>query len=245
MKAIIADIHANVEALEIALEQIAQHGIEEKDIHCLGDVIGYGASPSDCVVPAKDWAWCLQGNHEAALLTGGARFNPRAQMAIRWTLQQLSFEDKLWITGWGTLIEDKDTGYTFVHASPRNHTEEYILPHRAVQADWIGPVFEMFEKVCFVGHTHVPGVFRENFTFQHPDDLGGVLDLSKEEGKLIINVGSVGQPRDENPDGCYMLIDDTQLTWTRFKYDIDKAAQKIYDAADLDNQLGDRLKVGR
>ena len=107
------------------------------------------------------------------------------------------------------------------------------------------PLFEKIKKVCFVGHTHIPGVFRDEFSYAHPDEFGGILDLSKETGKVIINVGSVGQPRDMIPDGCFLTLDDSTITWRRFKYDIDKAAQKIYDTPELDRFLGDRLKVGR
>ncbi len=245
LKAIISDIHGNIDALEVALEEIAERGIEKQDTYCLGDVIGYGAAPNECVQHARGLAWCLQGNHEAALLHGAARFHPRARSAIEWTMNQLSFEDKLWITDWETIVaKEEHTGFTFVHASPRNHTEEYILPQRAAHEEWIRPLYDMFEKVCFVGHTHIPGVFRENFTYQHPDQFGGILDLSQEEGKTIINVGSIGQPRDQIPDGCYLLLDGEQLTWRRFKYDIEKAAQRVYDSEELDDQLGDRLKLG-
>jgi predicted phosphodiesterase len=245
VKAFVSDIHGNMPALQTALAKIADLGIEKKDIYCLGDVIGYGPQPAECLKEARQWAWCIRGNHEDALLTNGVRFNPRARQAIVWSIEQLSFDEKMWITDWPETKTEPETEHLFVHGSPRNATEEYILPQRSIQKEFMRPLFGMFKNFCFVGHTHVPGVFRPDFTFQHPDEIGQELDLSKEEGKAIINVGSVGQPRDENPKGCFAVLDDMKLTWHRFDYDLETVIKKIYQIPELDNQLGDRLRLGR
>ena len=245
MKAIVSDIHGNYEALQVALGLMAEMGISDEDIFCLGDVIGYGPQPAECLKESHRFAWNIQGNHEAALITGGARFNPRAQEAIKWTMDQLEFEEKLWLTTeWDTIVNDEETGLTYVHGSPRNHTEDYILPARAHKADFMEPIFEMIQRACFIGHTHIPGVFRENLTFEHPLEMGGEIDLSGEEGKIFLNVGSVGQPRDQNVQGCFVTLDGDKVTWHRFQYDLEKVVQMIYDIELLDNQLGDRLKIG-
>ena len=117
MKAIVSDIHGNYEALQVALGLMAEMGISDKDIFCLGDVIGYGPQPAECLKESHRFAWNLQGNHEAALISGGARFNPRAQEAIKWTMDQLDFEEKLWLTTeWDTIVNDEE-GSIFPTAS--------------------------------------------------------------------------------------------------------------------------------
>ena len=133
----------------------------------------------------------------------------------------------------------------FVHGSPRDPTNEYVFPemgfNKAVMTHFMG----RFEQTCFQGHTHIPGRFTEAHGFQTPEELGDEFSLG--EHKCMINVGSVGQPRDENPKSCFVVLD-TDANTVRFyrqEYDIDKTADMISGISDLDNMLGERLKHGR
>ena len=104
-------------------------------------------------------------------------------------------------------------------------------------------LFALIERYAFQGHTHVPGVFTEDGRFVSPDETGGRYPLAS--GKLMVNVGSVGQPRDGDPRSCYVVLDDEKITFRRVPYPVEVTAQKIYAEPDLDNFLGDRLKEGR
>jgi predicted phosphodiesterase len=104
-------------------------------------------------------------------------------------------------------------------------------------------IFSLIPKYCFQGHTHVPGVFTEEMTYLAPDEIDYEYPLG--EGKLMVNVGSVGQPRDSDNRSCYAIIDENKILFRRVEYDFTVTAQKIYDEPDLDNFLGDRLKEGR
>jgi predicted phosphodiesterase len=104
-------------------------------------------------------------------------------------------------------------------------------------------IFSLIERVCFQGHTHVPGVFTQNLTFLSPDEVSNQYRLS--EMKAMINVGSVGQPRDGNPRACYVVLEDNVVNFRRVTYPFEKTIQKIYDTPELDNFLGDRLREGR
>jgi diadenosine tetraphosphatase ApaH/serine/threonine PP2A family protein phosphatase len=104
-------------------------------------------------------------------------------------------------------------------------------------------LFSLIEQTCFQGHTHVPGVFTESASFFSPDEIGFQYRLSSE--KAMINVGSVGQPRDGDARACYVVLEDSLVTFRRVEYDVETTIQKIYDIPDLDNFLGDRLREGR
>ncbi|MBL7134513.1 MAG: metallophosphoesterase [Phycisphaerae bacterium] len=256
MLAIISDIHANTEALTAVLEDIASRQI--KRIICLGDVLGYGPNPRECLdlIMAKT-AITLMGNHDFAVLYEPARFNIGAEVACFWTRRQLDTEDDdaKYSARWdflGTLpvkynMPGEDVGMgdlVFVHGSPRRPVSEYIFPDDVYNSpNKVTGLFDRFNHLCFVGHTHVPGVFLETPDFYSPDELEGTFEVTSR--KALINVGSVGQPRDRDSRASYVVIEPGVVRFLRIPYDVDATMQKVYAVDELDDYLGTRLKEGR
>lgn len=248
-RAIISDIHSNLEGLEAVLADIDTQNVDE--IFCLGDIIGYGPNPRECIdlVMARCSA-CILGNHDQGALFDPEGFNAGAERAIFWTREQLECPvgepaDRTRRLNFLQQLprNRSENGYLFVHGSARNPLNEYVFPEDVFQPRKMEKIFSLIEQYCFQGHTHVPGVFTENRSFFSPDDLGYEYRLG--DSKAMINVGSVGQPRDLNPKSCYVILEDDVLRYRRVEYPVDKTAQKIYDTPELDNFLGDRLREGR
>ena len=246
--ALISDIHANLEALSAVLQDIGTQGVTR--MFCLGDVIGYGPNPCECLDRVIDRCQItILGNHDQAALFDPDGFNPVALQAVYWTREQLETAGSSSQINrrWDFLGELPRT-YTeedrlFVHGSPREPTNEYVFPEDIYNQSKMDSLFRRVDKHCFQGHTHIPGVFTQQREFLTPEDLGLECRLGGE--KVMINVGSVGQPRDNDPRACYVLVEDDLVTFRRVEYDVDRTAKKIYDTPDLDNMLGDRLRTGR
>ena len=131
----------------------------------------------------------------------------------------------------------------YVHGSPRNPLNEYVFPEDIYNQRKMEKLFGLFEKTCFQGHTHVPGVFTEGLRFYPPEEMDNEYKLGEE--KIMVNVGSVGQPRDGDPRACYVIFTEDALQYQRVEYDRETTIQKIYDIPELDNFLGERLLAGR
>lgn len=252
LKALISDIHGNLEALDAVLADIKQKGITE--IFCLGDIIGYGPNPRECIDRVMPCKMCLLGNHDQGALFDPEGFNPGAERAIFWTREQLEKGDpKGNETRWEFLGElprvHRDGDFLFVHGSARNPLNEYVFPEDIYNQRKMERIFALVPKYCFQGHTHVPGVFTESLKFFRPEDLEFKYELAAE--KVLVNVGSVGQPRNGDWRSSYVILDDSGgggsicVRFQRVEYEIDKTVKKIYDIPDLDNFLGDRLRDGR
>ena len=258
MFAIISDIHSNLEALTTVLADIEKRGI--KTIYCLGDVVGYGANPKECLdlVIAKTQMAVL-GNHDYAVLFEPTNFNYGAELASHWTRRQLELEDDSKISDkrWDYLgalemrqnmtvkLEGQKVDVDFVHASPRKPINEYVFPDDVYTAPGkINALFDKVKHICFIGHTHLPGVFLDDPDFYTPEELGGSYPIIPDE-KAIINVGSVGQPRDRDKRASYAYVDGSELHFVRLDYDYEAAAKKIYDVGELENFEGDRLFEGK
>ncbi len=263
--AIISDIHGNAEALQAVLADIEARQVDR--IVCQGDIIGYGADPLACVDLVRTrCAWSLMGNHDFGALYEPTNFNPAAEAAAFWTREQLDREpdEKLRRERYDFLgrlrvriletAADGRTPILNVHGSPRRPINEYIFPDDVRTApDKLTMLFERVPRVAFVGHTHQPGVFTDEPDFYPPGDLtDGVYTITERE-KAIINVGSVGQPRDLDPRASYVIFDDTQaegevrgtVEFVRVTYDIQTAAAKIKAVPQLSDWLADRLFEGR
>ncbi len=217
--AIIADIHANLTAFMAVLVDIEQKG-EVEELWCLGDIIGYGPDPHQCIeLLRKAQHICVAGNHDLAAIgeIDTSDFNPDAAAACEWTAGQLNAADRVYIKNLPLAIERDD--FTLVHGSPRQPIWEYVLS--------IGTARENFtyfkSKYCLVCHTHVPAIFKQG--------KGGSCSFSqfstKEETvlgeeRLIINPGAVGQPRDGDPRASYAIYDSESKTISlhRVPYDI-------------------------
>lgn len=244
--AIISDIHANIEALTAVLADIETANAQS--IVCLGDVIGYGPDPIACLRTIKDYDVTLMGNHEYALLEGGTKFNARAKQAISWTSDILNRteEGREFFEQAVDLPRKKEQeGCLFVHGSPCDPTNEYLLPKYSLRPKLLVPHFEKFERYCFVGHTHLPGVFEPGQKFVKPDDMLMNIFMLDEDSKAIVNVGSVGQPRDKDPRSCYVIFDGDSVVYRRVEYDVKKTAEKIMKNPQLDDFLGKRLLEGK
>ena len=245
-RALISDIHSNLEALEAVLEDIHQQGISE--VYCLGDIVGYGPNPRECLEKVMELNVCILGNHDEALLFDPVGFNLVALRAIVWTRDQLKgchgesaaairHQDFL-----GELPRIHTEGdFMFVHGSPREPTNEYVFRDDVYYGPKMEALFDRIERYCFQGHTHMPGVFTRREFFS-PEECNFQYRLTDE--KVMINVGSVGQPRDGDPRACYVVLIDDQVTFRRVEYAIDTTVEKIYAIADLENSLGDRLRDG-
>jgi diadenosine tetraphosphatase ApaH/serine/threonine PP2A family protein phosphatase len=251
--AIISDIHANMEALSVVLAHIESQGIQ--DVVCLGDVIGYGPNPREALTACRNVRFCLMGNHEEAVLFYGEDFNPKARQALEWTKEQLNSAEfdrtdnyELW-NFLGNLRETvSEENVLFVHGSPRVPTKEYMVPSDTKNPEKMQEVFAMIPWVCFVGHSHIPGVYTEDLKFLSPsssENGAGKSWVAEPGAKALINVGSVGQPRDGDPRSSYVVWDGKKVTFFRLEYDVKTTMEKIYAIPGLPNYLADRLIVGR
>lgn len=229
--AIISDIHSNLEALTAVIEEIDRRNVQT--IICLGDVVGYGANPNECIELLKERTIpCVAGNHDKAVIGEKdiSDFSDNAKAGVRWNREHLSEWNFEFLKRFPLLMENDNA--LFVHASP-DYPEEFrylIFP-----ADAVASFRYCSQPVCFVGHTHRPAIFCEDMA---------TVKLTKEK-KFIVNVGSVGQPRDGDWRACFALFD-TELwdvSYIRVEYDVKTAREKILDAG-LPRKLGDRLLVG-
>ncbi|MEN1681260.1 MAG: metallophosphoesterase family protein [Planctomycetota bacterium] len=252
-RAIISDIHGNLEALTSVLEHIDGQNVDE--VVCLGDIIGYGPNPCECLdLVIKHCRFCLLGNHDQAALFDPEGFNSGAERAIFWTRDQLENAkgdrqtiDARWDFLGALPRVQREGDWLYVHGSPRNPVNEYVFPEDIYNQKKMDKLFSLVEHGCFQGHTHVPGVFTEGRNFLSPEDTEYTYKVG--DSKFMVNVGSVGQPRDGDPRSCY-VIQETEggagtLNFFRVDYDTDGTAAKIYDTPDLDDFLGDRIKQGR
>lgn len=249
MFAIISDIHGNLEALTAVMQEIDRRQIQH--ILCLGDIVGYGPNPSECLdLVAKRARACLMGNHDFAVLFEPFNFNQGAESACFWTRRQFEEDPDLkrradrWKYIGNLPVRIRTNEFVATHASPRRPINEYIFPDDIyTNPGKFHSIFERFDRVCFVGHTHVPGVFLEGPDFYSPDELENRFEMTDE--KAVINVGSVGQPRDRDPRASFVIVNDNVVEFVRVEYDIDTTVKKVYAIPDLDNFLGDRLRDGR
>ena len=257
MLAIISDIHSNTEALLAVLKDVAERKIRQ--VICLGDAVGYGPEPGQCIdLLARHSSFALMGNHDYAVLYEPNQFNMSAETASFWTRGELEREpdDEKRNARWDFLgsltvkhtVSGEPLGMgelMFVHGSPRRPINEYIFPDDVYNApSKVQSSMERVGHLCFVGHTHVPGVFTDAPDFYSPDELESVYEVNPDH-KAIVNVGSVGQPRDRDNRASYALVTADQVQFVRVPYDVDAVAEKVYAIPELDDYQGTRLKEGR
>lgn len=254
-RAIISDIHANLEALQAVMEDIERQNVDE--IFCLGDVIGYGANPLECLdIVINKCKICLVGNHEIGALFDPDGFNGSAARAIFWTREQLQKpserrDERLEFINMNPRKHySEDWNALFVHGSPRNPLNEYVFSEEVDgYPQKIEMLFDVIHHVCFQGHTHIPGVFTQDLRFISPQDMNYEYDLAPDR-KFMVNVGSVGQSRDNIPKACYATVEEKSdqtlhLVYHRVEYPIQTTAEKIYRIQEIDNCQAERLFSGR
>jgi predicted phosphodiesterase len=247
--AIVSDIHGNLAAIEAVLEDIKSQSVSE--IICLGDVVGYGPHPCQCLDEVMKFSFTVLGNHDSSAVFDPEEFNTSAERAIFWTRQQLHTvggpEDckrRLeYICKMPRVM--RRGGMLFVHGSPRGPTSEYVFPEDTQNPKKLEKLFSLISHICFQGHTHVPGVFSSDMKFLRSEVVPEGFSFADKAKKWMVNVGSVGQPRDNDPRSCYVIVDDETLTFRRVAYDIDRTVAAIYAEEELENMLGDRLREGR
>ena len=248
-RAILSDIHGNMEALQAVLADVRSQGVDE--VFCLGDIIGYGPNPCECLdLVIDNTRVCLLGNHDQGALFDPEGFNTGAERAIFWTRDQLENSkssrdaiDRRWDFLGALPRMYRDGEWLYVHGSPRNPVNEYVFPEDIYNQKKMEKLLSLVPRGSFQGHTHVPGVFTESRNFITPEELN--YEYVYESQKFMCNVGSVGQPRDGDPRPCYVIQDDRKITYRRIDYDVSVTANKIYSIPDLDDFLGDRIKQGR
>lgn len=245
--AVISDLHANLDALVAVMDDIARRGV--KHIVCLGDVVGYGPDPVECWRLVKEKCrLILKGNHDLEMAEGGLqRFHPRAKSAIAWTRKRILEEpDGREIIADIAALPPRivEGRITYVHGSPAGPTLDYLLPGDAFDKERMRREFSRIDSYAFNGHSHIPGVIERDRAFAPPEALA---DSTYEMiGKAaIINVGSVGQPRDGNPRSCYVTVIEGKVAYHRVAYDPVPVCERIFEHPELDPFLGKRLLVGQ
>ena len=235
---IFADIHSNLEALDAVIRAYKKEAID--NYICVGDVVGYATNPNECVDKIRAFARVsVAGNHDWASvnLFSIDYFNPAAKEAILWTRHNLDEESRYYLESLKLIYKNEDL--TLVHGTLDNPGDfDYMI-----NADTAGKTFRLQEtNVCFVGHSHVAGFFIKDSSIYYCEEAA--TDIKK-ENKYIINVGSVGQPRDGNPKATYCIYDTDkkEVLIKRVDYDIRTTRRKIIEAA-LPHFLGDRLFLG-
>jgi len=228
------------------LADIAEQEIDE--IYCLGDIVGYGPNPCECIDRVRSCNVCLLGNHDQGALFDPEGFNPGAEKAIFWTRKMLETGDQdAAESRWEFLGElprmRREENLLFVHGSARNPLNEYVFPEDIYNQRKMERIFALVERNCFQGHTHIPGIFTEDLNFLAPEEIDFEYKLGNQ--KHLINVGSVGQPRNGVPESSYVILDGDVVRFRRVEYDVEKTAEKVYAIPDLDNFFGDRLRDGR
>jgi predicted phosphodiesterase len=239
---ILGDIHANLSALEAVLRCFEQEGVDK--ILSVGDVVGYGAAPRQCIALVREvGATVVKGNHDAAAIgeLDTTFFNPHAKAATEWTSGQLSKQDMAWIENLPLIANLSECS---VAHGTFHEPEHYDYIQSTQDADASLDLMDL--PVCFVGHTHVPVVImrmtddptRTAYTIDYEVDLS-------DSARALVNVGSVGQPRDEDSRAAYCVYDAEQATVSigRAKYDIEREAARIRSAG-LPGILADRLFLG-
>ncbi len=237
--AFISDIHANLPALKAVLADVEKQQVSK--IICLGDVVGYGAQPAECVQLLRERGiTTLKGNHDAVVADGPAEDRGRGYMRLMWdwTEQALSFEQRSWLAKLPLTL--KRPGFQAAHATLR-HPGDWGYVLTAAQADL--HFAHQQRPVCFIGHTHRPAFWvageNESRDVTHPQSI--VQDRMQ-----LFNVGSVGQPRDGHPQACYLIYDANaqEVRWQRISYDIASAQYAIEDAG-LPLIFAERLASGK
>ncbi|MCP4703031.1 MAG: metallophosphoesterase family protein [candidate division Zixibacteria bacterium] len=239
--ALISDVHSNLEALEEVLRDIEKEGVEK--IHFLGDAVGYGTDPNKCIkLISKHCDIKLLGNHDYASLglISMDGFNKIAKTSVEWTQTKLKKKSIEKLADFELISTFLD--YSLVHASPGTPDNwDYVL-----SAEQAHEQFSQFsQSICFIGHSHIPTVYIEETDGTVSSQVCGSLELIKDL-RYIINIGSVGQPRDNDPRACYLKVDteSSKIEYRRVDYNIDKTQAKMRKAM-FPDFLVERLAVGR
>jgi diadenosine tetraphosphatase ApaH/serine/threonine PP2A family protein phosphatase len=238
--AVISDVHSNLEALEAVFADIEKRGA--KEVLFLGDAVGYGPNPSECVALLNEGCQVmLAGNHDWAALgmTDISYFNAYAKAAVLWTDSVLSDGARATLKALplGRVMEKYDA--FLVHASPEAPEQWHYL----IYPDDVARAMDFFdENICMVGHSHYP--FLAECREGSPPAFMGKKAEFRRDARYVLNAGSVGQPRDGDPRACYLLMDEESVETVRVDYPFERTQEKMYRAG-LPEPLISRLSLGR
>ncbi len=245
--AIVSDIHGNLDALTAVLADAGAHGVGPAGVYCLGDLVGYGADPAACVEMARGFAGVVRGNFETGLLGDleGAGFSTGAEASLR--RDQLAFAARPELLDFLRRLPvtlNLPGGYRLVHGTPPANPNEYLFPEDIYCLPKMARLLREAPGVSFVGHTHVPGLFcHDGRAWEYREvPPGGRVELAGPT--TIVNVGSVGQPRDGDWRASYVLLGGREVEFRRVEYDVESAARRIR-ASGSDDFHADRLREGR
>jgi len=236
---IVSDIHANLTAFEAVLSDACSYD----QVWCLGDVVGYGPDPNECIALLRQQPGlrCIMGNHDAALMgyIDLQAFNDQAARAVTIQSELLSQESRDFLELLDIVIEEGEI--TFAHGSPREPIWEYVVSGRVANENFSA----FLTQICLVGHSHIPSIFVQN-----PHDRPTILtpqnaDRWRSDKRFILNPGSVGQPRDRNPKAAYVIWDDQDDTWLfkRVAYDVESVQKRILELG-IPSRHATRLSQG-
>ncbi|MFC2038954.1 metallophosphoesterase family protein [Chloroflexota bacterium] len=241
--AIIGDIHGNLAAFKAVLDDIQVQGGADK-VWCLGDIVGYGPDPHECIELLRQLDHtCVAGNHDwgSAGKVKMDSFNPDAMIACDWTAKRLTTEDIQYLENLPLTAEED--GFTIVHGSPREPILEYITTASIAKEN-----FSRFRtRYCLAGHSHSPLVFiRQRDGSCSAGEFTPIVKLALGASRLIINPGSVGQPRDGNPQASYAIYDSqlSQIRNYRVGYDVSMTQDRMAEMG-LPMRMLARLQFGR
>jgi len=241
---LVSDIHANLSALDAVIQDAGHF----EQVWCLGDVVGYGPEPNECISRLREFdLTCLAGNHDMAVVGKTAlwEFTETARQVIFWTRHCLTTSNQDWLNSLPATALTVQNVITLVHGSPRDPVGEYIVTRETARDN----LSFLDTPICLNGHSHIPVIFRKPWdglkVLEEPLRVNSPIRLTSYD-QVFINPGSVGQPRDEDPRAAYALIDLNEMTLIprRVQYDF-SATQKLMKQAKFPDRLVRRLRFGQ
>ncbi len=255
MFGVISDIHANYDALRAVFAELDALGVES--VICLGDIVGYGPEPARCIDLVRERCEVtLCGNHDFALVYGAQSFHSAARSSVehhrRLLMPRPGQDDEGERRERWEFLKSLPKRHVrgdmlFVHGAPRNPINEYLRKVDVLLGvrKKFGENFNLVDWLCFVGHTHRGGVVTQELKWIEPEQIHCRFEAQPHQ-KAIINVGSVGQPRDRDARASFVTVcDEGEVRWHRVEYDIDSVARKVAESPGLDPSLADRLRNGQ
>lgn len=247
MDAIITDVHGNLEALDAVLNAIGD--TSSSRIICLGDLVCYGPDSTECVRRSADRDIRILGNWDATLLSHDPNeWNPNINRHIefvRGEFESSADADFLFSTVRSYIDTHSESGIDFVHGTPQSK-REWVFPEDTYDQRKLNKIANRFDSVCICGHAHLNGVYRQHgstWEFVQPQP-GTRYDIAVAD-KMIVTVGSVGQPRDDDPRATFATLDDDSVMFHRVEYDVGLTVSKIRANPGIDDMHGERLLHGR
>lgn len=248
MDAVISDIHGNLEALDAVLRVIEQLGANR--IICLGDVVCYGPDSLQCVRRSSAWDVLLAGDWDLAMIENRPElWCPTINRQIEWVRNQfLTASDSVdllkTLSSYRRAFIENDCHFT--HGAP-DDVREYIFPEDVYCPSKLDRIAKQFDRVCVCGHSHIQGLYKQDskLEWEFIDPVLGERYPLKREIKSIVTVGSVGQPRDEDPRAAFLTIDGDFFTFHRVEYEVSVTVDKIRSIPEIDIVNGKRLYYGR